>query len=146
MQLTERRNLYDALAKYGIAIGGTGVILAIVLIFFYLLYVVIPLFFPADVNTRGDYAFGEASSSVHLDMEELGETGVRLTADGRAAFFTVADGKVSGEPIDLGIPSGTRATSFAIGQPASSVAAFGLSDGRAIVIKYGFDIEYPNDV
>ena len=38
------RLVKDSLARYGVIVGGLGVIVAIVLIFFYLLYVVLPLF------------------------------------------------------------------------------------------------------
>ena len=38
------RFLKDRMARWGVAAGGIGVILAILMIFFYLLYEVLPLF------------------------------------------------------------------------------------------------------
>ena len=46
-----KRALKDKAAKYFVGIGGVSVIVAILLIFFYLLYVVIPMFESADVDT-----------------------------------------------------------------------------------------------
>ena len=42
------RSRKDLAVKWLIAVGGVGVILAVVMIFFYLLWVVFPLFMPAS--------------------------------------------------------------------------------------------------
>ena len=44
------RGLKDMFARHGVMVGGFGVIVAILLIFFYLLYVVFPLLKPADAE------------------------------------------------------------------------------------------------
>ena len=49
------RLIKDSLVRYGVVIGGLGVIVAIVLIFFYLLYVVLPLFASAKATKMADY-------------------------------------------------------------------------------------------
>ena len=55
------RAFKDLLANYGIAAGGMGVIVAITLIFFYLLYEVVPLFKSATLETNSSFEIGRAS-------------------------------------------------------------------------------------
>ena len=63
------RETKDRVAKYGVAVGGISVILAIVLIFFYLLYVVMPLFQGASLNTEATY-HSDTKPPVFLSLNE----------------------------------------------------------------------------
>ncbi|MCK5477499.1 MAG: phosphate ABC transporter permease, partial [Methylococcales bacterium] len=69
------RLIKDNLAGKGVVIGGLGVIAAIVLIFFYLLYVVFPLFESADAGSVDQYNVPELTSgkTLLLAMEEQNE-------------------------------------------------------------------------
>ena len=49
------RLIKDAAARYGVIAGGLGIIFAIALIFFYLLYVVYPLFMSATAQSVNQY-------------------------------------------------------------------------------------------
>jgi phosphate transport system permease protein len=141
------RLIKDSLARYGVVVGGLGVILAIVLIFFYLLYVVYPLFISASTEAIGQYEVPEKQlgNTLLLAMEEQNEVAVRLTDSGQAVFFEAATGKaVAIKPV--GIPEGAQVTSFAQGNPVRGDIIYGLSDGRAIIVKLKYDVTYPNDV
>ena len=143
--LIHRRLLYDAFARYAIAVGGIAVIAAVVLIFFYLLYVVLPIFYPASLDETARYPLRiDGTRVLHMEMEELGEAAARVRSDGRVDFLTLSTGEVSGS-VDLKIPPGVTVTSFGAGLPASRNMALGLSDGTAIVLKIRFDITYPDD-
>ncbi len=144
------RMLKDRLASYGVAVGGMSVILAIVLIFFYLLFVVLPLFGSAEMERVADYALpgseaGHGSGpSLHLAMEEQAEIGFRLTGEGRAVFFDLQNGKTINEyaltlPVDAGI------SSFAVSEPTSARFALGLSNGAALVARHIYKVSYPDD-
>lgn len=141
------RLIKDSLARYGVVVGGLGVIAAIVLIFFYLLYVVYPLFISAKAEAVSQYPVPEKQlgNTLLLSMEEQNEIGVRLTDSGQAVFFQAATGKtVAIKPV--GIPEGVQVTSFAQGSPVRGEQIYGLSDGRAIIVKLKYDVTYPNDV
>ncbi len=98
------RYLLDRLATGGVTFGGLGVIFAVVLIFFYLLWVVLPLFFPASLTPLAQYlAPGSAAPSLYYAMEEQGEQGLRISADGQATFFDLNSGTVS-QTLSLGAP------------------------------------------
>ena len=90
----------DRMARYGVAVGGIGVIAALVLIFVYLVYIVYPMFEPARIEAEADYALpGGASPSLYLSVEEQSEVGMRVTADGRVVFFRTTDGSILQEAL-----------------------------------------------
>ena len=140
------RHIKDLSARWGVAAGGIGVIVAILLIFFFLMVVVIPLFQSASMEEGAVYAVpgGTTSHTTLLTIEEQGEVGGRITADGRYRFFKVADGELITEAT-LPIPAGTKVISVAEGAPDSNLVALGLSDGTLRVVQFYYRISYPND-
>ncbi|MCK9637647.1 MAG: ABC transporter permease subunit [Methylobacter tundripaludum] len=142
------RLVKDALARYGVVVGGLGVIVAIVLIFFYLLYVVYPLFISATAQPVSEYAVPEQAlgNTLLLEMEEQNEVGARFTDSGHVVFFEVASGKTLLTQA-VAIPEGAHITSFAQGSPINEGAViYGLSDGRAVVVKHQYKVTYPDNV
>ncbi len=142
------RLIKDSLARYGVVIGGLGVIVAIALIFFYLLYVVYPLFISATAESVHQYQVPEASlgKTVLLGVEEQNEVAVRFTDAGQVIFFEVATGKnILTEAIK--IPEGAHIVSFAQGSPNNEGAViYGLSDGKAVIVKHQYKVTYPNNI
>lgn len=141
------RLIKDNLAGKGVVIGGLSVIVAIVLIFFYLLYVVVPLFEAAEAESVSQYNVPAvaAGATLLLAMEEQNEIAVRFTDQGKAVFFAVATGKILYQET-LAIPEGIEISSFAQGDPTKGVVAYGLSDGRVLIAKHSYKVTYPNDV
>jgi phosphate transport system permease protein len=142
------RLIKDALARYGVIAGGLGVIVAIVLIFFYLLYVVYPLFISASAEPVSEYAVPEQAlgNTLLLEIEEQNEVGARFTDSGHVAFFEAATGKTLSTQA-VPIPQGSHIASFAQGSPINEGAViYGLSDGRAIIVKHQYKVTYPNNV
>lgn len=141
------RLIKDNLAGKGVVIGGLSVIVAIVLIFFYLLYVVFPLFVAAEAESVSQYNVPAATAgeTLLLAMEEQNEIAVRFTDQGKAVFFAVATGKIIYQEA-LTIPEGIEITSFAQGDPTKGVVAYGLSDGRIVIAKHSYKVTYPDDV
>ena len=142
-----RRRLKDKLAKHLIGIGGIAVIIAITLIFGYLLYVVVPLFMPGKIEASANYTLPHEANNttLYLAMEEQAEIGVRFESNGQTSFFNTHDGKII-EQVPLNLPQDVTITSFAAGTPASKIVAFGLSDGTAMLLKHEYEVSYPDDV
>ncbi|MCQ8104036.1 ABC transporter permease subunit [Methylomonas sp. SURF-2] len=138
------RLLKDKIVAKAVVIGGLSIILAIVLIFFYLLYVVFPLLLSSSAEAVSRYDAPEPAmgSTVFLSMEEQNEIGVRFTDTGKAIFFAVADGQVN-RVVDLPIPEGARITSHAHGGVDKGIIVYGLSDGRALVVRHEYKLSYP---
>ena len=143
-QLMMWRMFKDRLARYMVVFGGINVIVAVILIFIYLLYVVVPMFRPAEIARVSTYALPEQARTLALSLEEQATMGMQLLDDGRLRFFDTQTGEQAGE-IRLPIPEGVRIMSVARGDPASNVFAVGLSNGQAIVFRQGYRVSYPED-
>lgn len=142
-----RRMLKDMLARHMVSIGGVTAIVTIILIFFYLLYVVLPLFESATVQEEARYTIplSEMGETLHLAMEEQAEIGVRFTDSGQVIFFDLQDGQVLSNH-KLNLPSGVTVTSFAVADETKALVAYGLSNGQALVLKHTYRVTFPGDV
>ena len=138
------RQFKDKVVAQAVTVGGLSIIFAVVLIFFYLLYVVFPLLLSSHAESVSSYQAPDAAlgRTVFLSMEEQNEVGVRFTDTGKAIFFKVADGSTI-RIDDLPIPEGTQITSYAHGDVDTGVIAYGLSDGRVVVVKHEYKQSYP---
>ena len=141
-----RRKMTDAISKYGISTGGISVIFAVLLIMFFLMYVVIPLFVPPTIEKNTSYSVpgGTVEKSLYYGVDEYQSSAIRFTESGKLVGFTVADGKIN---FTDNLPlNGATVTSHAVVNEIKQILAFGLSDGQIIFAKYGYDVSYPNDV
>lgn len=137
------RALKDRMAGMGIAIGGSSVILAVLLICFYLLYEVAPLFSSASIEPKASYVLPaeDQGESLYLTTEEQSEVGMRVTTNGSIVFFSVADGSVINAVENLRTE---EVTAFAVESDTSHLMAFGYSDGKALIVKHHYRISYPD--
>lgn len=142
------RHASDKVASVAIAIGGVSVILAILLIFMYLFYEVIPLFESATLGKVNEYQLENRydSNSLHLAIEEQSEIGMRIGDRADVLFFDVEDGSTVAA-MDVELPEGTAISQFALDTEESGIFALGLDNGEAIVARYGFDTSFsgPNN-
>jgi len=134
------RMLNDKLAAWVVSLGGLSVIVAITLIFFYLLMVVFPLFESAEIKKLQTYSVpsAQAGDSIHYILDEQGKIGIRFTGTGKAISFYADTGKVIDEKQLVESP----VTSFATAEVSSGIIAYGLEDGSAVVVKAGFTVNY----
>lgn len=139
------RALKDRTATAGIAIGGSSVILAVLLICFYLLYEVMPLFSGAEVDPVATYSLPaqEQGESLYLTTEEQTEVGMRVAKSGDIIFFQTRDGEIIQQ---IKNPLGVAVTSFAVESDTSHLLAFGYEDGKVLVAEHKYIISYPEGV
>ena len=141
----QMRKLKDQFASGGIAIGGISVIAAILLIFLYLFYEVLPMFQSASVEPVAEYALpGDASKTLYLAIEEQNEIGLRVSQSGQISFYALLDGSMNTQ-IQLPLPADTHITSFATNSDESRLMIAGLSNGQVIIFKHNYRITYPGD-
>ncbi|OGT81234.1 MAG: phosphate ABC transporter permease [Gammaproteobacteria bacterium RIFCSPLOWO2_02_FULL_61_13] len=141
------RGIKDRIAGWIMAVGGISVILAIVLIAFYLVYVVLPLFRPAHVAQTTEFVLpgGTDSATLHYALEEQREIGMRVTAAGEVIFFATQDGAiVERKPLTGSVPASI--TAFSAGDPAGGLLVVGMSNGSAVLARHAYDVSYPNDI
>jgi phosphate transport system permease protein len=138
------RMLKDRLAHHTVSIGGISVIIAVVLIFFYLTYVVLPMFKPAEINHIAAYSLPEQDATLAVTLEEQATMGMQILSDGRLRFFRTTDGSLVHFQ-SLPLPEGSKIASLAQADPASGIFALGLTNGQALVFKQGYRVSYPGD-
>ena len=139
---TTKRSVYtvERLASSIITVGGLGTIVSVSLIFFYLLWVVAPLFRGVRSEDAGRFA---VASAQRLDSGFTVQSGV--DDDRLLAWFLEQDGTVEGRRLDTGEVLDTvhlfeggeppRAVSF---RPGDERALFGFADGSLRWAEIGF--------
>lgn len=144
---SRKRRIKDKLAKYGVTTGGALVLVALLLIFFYLLYVVKPIFNGASMEPTASFTLPIQGKTAWLGVEEQNEIGYRFSDQGQVNFFAVQnDGKVKvGQSLGQAQVKGDI-TAVAPPSPGQKLMAYGFADGKAQVVQPAFKVSYPNDV
>ncbi|MGV8864477.1 MAG: ABC transporter permease subunit [Pseudomonas sp.] len=142
------RAFKDRLTQWYVLVGGLAVLAAITLIFFYLAYVVAPLFQGAKLTTEkalNPAWMQDAGKPLMFAIEEQNKVGLRVSDKGEALFFRIDDGTEL-KHVALPIPAGTTVTAIGKDQPGSPLMVLGLSNGQALVFKHNYLITYPDNV
>ena len=137
------RAFKNKLASIGIAVGGLSIIGAVLLIFFYLLYEVAPMFVPAKVELVNQYQVPVTSNeTLMLAMEEQAEVAIRVRKSGEVNFFSVSDGHTL-QTEQIPLPG--KISAFDINTQASRLMAFANNQGEVLLVKHNYKVTYPND-
>lgn len=139
------RMLKDRLFGATMAVGGIGVIIAIVMIFFYLFYVVVPMFAGARMEAAGAYQLPYKGSDIaRLTLDEYAEIGLAVETTGDYTFFRATDGV----PITQGIiahSEGHEVIASAGSDPQTHIFYVAYADGTAVAVRADYAIAYPDD-
>lgn len=141
------RALKDKLTQWYVFVGGLAVLAAITLIFFYLAYVVAPLFQGAKLTAQTALSpawMQDAGKPLLLSIEEQNQVALRVSDKGDAIFFRVEDGTEL-KRVVLPVPVGATVTSIGEDQPGTPLMVLGLSNGQALVFKHNYLITYPDN-
>mgnify|MGYP000943636103 FL=1 len=143
---TDRSRLFkDRFAKWGISAGGVMVLVALLLIFFYLLYVVQPIFESAKVETRNSVKLQNASEVVGLGIEEQTEVAFLLGEKGNVDFYNVEKELFGKKITTLNTELPSDVSSFASSAPFQGQYAYGLENGSVVVVAPKFLVTFPNN-
>ena len=109
------RALKDRLTRWYVLVGGLAVLAAITLIFFYLAYVVLPLFQGAELTSKQAlqpaWLKEEAGKPLMIALEEQNLVGMRVSDQGQVLFFDTKTGEAL-KRVDLPLPAGTQVLSL----------------------------------
>ncbi|MCO7189467.1 MULTISPECIES: ABC transporter permease subunit [unclassified Pseudoalteromonas] len=143
---TDRSRLFkDRFAQFGITSGGVMVLVALLLIFFYLLYVVQPIFESAKVEKRVDIALSAEKRYFALGVEEQTEIAYLLDNTGQVDFYQVK-GEGAGKLVStLQTKLDGQITSFAKSAPFLGQYAYGLDNGQIQILKPNFVVTFPGN-
>lgn len=137
------RHFYDRVARYGIAVGGVGVIATMLVIFVFLIAEVQPLFKSASIEPTLEFQIsdGVLQPALHLTIDEQARSLLRINAQGLAVFVDLESGAVVSE-IQLAIPVGYFIDQFVLDSEESGVFAYSLNDGSIFIAQYLWESEF----
>ena len=133
------RGRKDKIARWLIGAGGVATIFAIVLLFFYLLKVVLPLFTPASTSLEwlGSRPNWARSEPLYLAIEEQKEIGIRILANGDIEFFRVHGAEtISTTAVVPGAE--VRVVRVAEAAEHTGLLAVATADGRVFLLRLAY--------
>ncbi|RLT95135.1 ABC transporter permease subunit [Ketobacter sp.] len=133
------RKLKDQVAAKAISAGGVGVIFAICLIFFYLLYEVLPLFLPASMEERSSLTHYQVEDPYFTVLEEQGQVALAVDKVRGPVFYNARSGELVEQPQ---LPVDQPITAFSKDAPGTRSFALGFADGSVLIQKPSYHIEY----
>ncbi|GAB5495295.1 MAG: hypothetical protein Phyf2KO_03750 [Phycisphaerales bacterium] len=135
LRFRPRRRVYliDRVAEGVITLGGMGVIAAVLGIIAYLLWVVVPLMKPGNVEGAGTVP--APSSATYITLDEYQRLALLLDENGSLHALSLVDGSPVGEPLEFGTYT---ASSFS---PDTGVLALGHEDGNVTLATLDYNIE-----
>ena len=122
-------------------VGGVTVIIALVTIFFYLLWVVLPLFESAHLSPGREDSL--PPSLAHLSLDETGEVRFVVDANGDYRFQLGTDGSELGAGNLL--PAGSRLVAGLSAYHDHGPLALALDDGKALLAKPAYRVSFADD-
>jgi len=140
------RNFKDRLFALIMGVGGVSVIGAILLIFFYLLFVILPLFGSASIEKGYVFEPPREQKSLLVDIDEYAEIALNIYQDGIVMFSSLLDEKpIKSEQFLSFQDSAESIRAISRGDPASRIYTAGTSGGRAVLFRAEYELTYPND-
>ncbi len=134
------RTLKDRVARHLISIGGGFVIGAVVLIFFYLLSVVVPLFKSAHMTADVITPIAQAPSLL-MTLDEYGEVVGHYQRNGAIEFRDSKSGELLLQE-QLALESGIQLSAAYLLDRSSGRVALGLSNGQLMFVAQVFNLHY----
>lgn len=142
---SSRRAFKDKLTQAGVTLGGTMVFVALLLIFFYLLYVVKPIFDGADVQPIMSVELQNNDvAALMVGSDEQNEIIYRVAENGKVAFYQSATAQLLMEA-EVELPANAQVVSSATSMPSEQRFAFGLSNGQVVIAGINFSVTYPDN-
>ncbi|RRV08991.1 ABC transporter permease subunit [Pseudomonas sp. v388] len=141
------RALKDRVTRWYVAVGGLAVLAAITLIFFYLAYVVAPLFQGASLTARNPLSapwMQDAGNPLMITIEEQNQVGMRISDKGEMVFFDLESGAQL-QRLSVPLPAGAKVVSIGKDQPGAPLIALGLSNGQVLVFRHIYKTTYPDN-
>lgn len=146
-KLRRWRSIKDGISKYGIALAGISVVVALATIFIYLFSEVGPLLSSASVEKKSSYTQSIANSDKVLltNLDRYSEVALAVDNTGTAVFFNPQTGATQLK-VQISLPESSAISAYAKGQPRSGIFALALNDGRGVVVRHDYSLSYPDDV
>ncbi|UXI00739.1 ABC transporter permease subunit [Photobacterium sp. TY1-4] len=127
------RRVKDKLARYGVTAGGIFVLVTLVLIFFYLLYVMMPIFASVRVTSQQAFTASFSDQPAAIRVSEQNDLAYRLSTQGTLSVVSI-DGAQAGQVIRQ-FKVMAQPTSVAQTLPREEIFAYGNGAGQVVLFK-----------
>lgn len=132
----------DAASRALITVGGIGTIVAVALVFMFLVWVAVPLFFPAKVSAaHAVEKEGAWVPPLHVGVDEYMDMAWTLHRDGHVAVYQLQTGDRLRDFVLFGDGVAGAPTAFS-SIPGSDEFAMGFGDGSVRLGKIGFKTRF----
>ncbi|MFG0730651.1 ABC transporter permease subunit [Photobacterium damselae] len=142
------RRIKDSWARVGVTAGGISVLITLVLIFFYLLYVIGPIFSSVTVKPSQQFSLPLQGQTSALGTDDNNQLAYRFSFEGTVDFvrlfqaektLTEQDRLASQQSHLVATKSViTNPTAFAASLPRDQLFVYGNEQGQAMVVKPDF--------
>ncbi|MCG9777017.1 ABC transporter permease subunit [Photobacterium damselae] len=142
------RRIKDSWARVGVTAGGISVLITLVLIFFYLLYVIGPIFSSVTVKPSQQFSLPLQGQTAALGTDDNNQLAYRFSFEGTVDFvrlfqaektLTEQDRLASQQSHLVATKSViTNPTAFAASLPRDQLFVYGNEQGQAMVVKPDF--------
>ncbi|WP_409306754.1 ABC transporter permease subunit [Pectobacterium sp. B1J-3] len=131
LQYKDRQRVWVDRVTHRVVTGsGLLVLVALLLIFFYLLYVVTPLFFAPSMHGQKPIALKVSAPALAIGISDNGQTGFRIDRQGYGEFFSL----VSGHPMTR-VALASSVVQLAESHGEQHVFALGQQDGTISIVQ-----------
>lgn len=133
-----RRHLIDKASEQIIRLGGLSIVIFLILVFFYLIRQVFPLFSPAEVQLLEQQNIPSEQRLIHLSMEKQNDILTKFYADGSVTFYDinrrlrVGEQQLTRQPI----------TSYAVDTPARRILALSAAAGEVLLVQHNYKEDF----
>ncbi|MCP4954950.1 ABC transporter permease subunit [Photobacterium aquimaris] len=135
------RRAKDKLARLGVTAGGIFVLITLMLIFFYLLYVIVPIFSSVSVTPQQQFSLPTPHNTALLGVDDSNTIAYRFSDDGKVTFVNLPTQSHSAEVVKqqtiMANPS-----AYAVSLPRDGMVAYGSSEGKVVVVKADFALTF----
>ncbi|WP_299659615.1 ABC transporter permease subunit [uncultured Psychromonas sp.] len=143
LQANKKRVVKDKLVKYGVTGGGTLVLVALLLIFGYLLYVVLPIFAPVSIEQTQSFQRQDSTKIYALGLDEQNEVSYQLDEKGLLSFYSLRKNDLGENLLQYKALTNTQH----IAKTMASTGLYAISNdrGEVKIVKPSFVTSYPKD-
>jgi len=136
-----QRAWVDFVVRHAVTLGGIATIIAISVIFAYLLYVVLPLFRPATVEQIPPVAIANAHTPLYYAIEESGQLALDISAEGTLSYVSLDDGSIRHQHT-VALADNTQIAHVVKPDSADTTLMLVASDGRVVFLTTRYRVEF----
>ena len=135
------RRMKDKLARLGVTAGGIFVLVTLVLIFFYLLYVIVPIFSSVSVKPTSHFSLTLPGHTARVGIDDSNTLAYRFTTDGQVDFIRLSPPPASGQVIKKQTLV-NNPTAVATSLPRDGLVAYALAGGQVKIVRADFNFTF----